>query len=150
MPIATAPRLLAVAALAALPVLATATPASAAPAGESWDTIFTVARAGLCVGRIDPSVGYGGLPNGGALLNFQATLWGVGDCRVTITADWTNTDNGRSGSVSQEITGPGYHHYGAEPRLYPGPGHVEVTFTMDAAAVPAPAHGRWIMPDYEN
>ncbi|WP_433661416.1 hypothetical protein ACQPW1_03930 [Nocardia sp. CA-128927] len=48
---ATAPRPLAVAALAAVPVLATATPAAAAPAGESWDTIFTVARSGLCVGN---------------------------------------------------------------------------------------------------
>ncbi|MFE9582602.1 hypothetical protein ACFYO1_39960 [Nocardia sp. NPDC006044] len=150
MRIATTPRLLAVAASVALPMLAAAAPATAAPPGESWDTIFTTARSGLCVGRIDPSIGHGGLPNGGALFNFQATLWGIGDCRVTITAQWTNTDNGRSGMVSQEITGPGYHHYGAEPRLYPGPGHVEVTFTLDAASVPAPAHGRWQMPDYGN
>ncbi|WP_227979105.1 hypothetical protein [Nocardia spumae] len=138
--------LLAAAALTTVPITATAPAATAAPAGQSWDTIFTTSRSGLCVGRIDPSVGYGGLPGGAALLNFQATLWGVGDCRVTITADWTNTDNGRSGSVSQEITGPGYHHYGAEPRFYPGPGHIAVTFTMDAAAIPAPGHGEWIMP----
>ncbi len=139
-------RLLAAAVCTALPVVAAAAPASAAPAGESWDTIYTASRSGLCAGRIDPSIGYGGLPNGAALFNFQATLWGVGDCRATITANWTNTDNGRSGSVSQEITGPGYHHYGAEPRIFPGPGHIAVTFTMDAASIPTPAHGRWIMP----
>lgn len=139
-------RMLAVAAVTAVPLLAAAAPATAAPAGESWDTIYTTSRSGLCVGRIDPSIGYGGLSGGAALFNFQATLWGAGDCRVTIIANWTNTDNGRSGSVSQEIAGPGYHHYGAEPRIFPGPGHIAVTFTMDAASFPAPAHGRWIMP----
>ncbi|WP_024801525.1 hypothetical protein [Nocardia sp. BMG51109] len=149
----TASRLFAVAALAAAPALATAAPASATPAVAtpeqgSWDTLFTLSRSGLCAGRIDPSIGHGGLANGGALFNFQATLWGVGDCRVTVTAHWTNTDNGRSGTVSQEITGPGYHHYGAEPPQYPGPGHVAVTFTLDAASVPAPAHGEWTMPHY--
>ncbi|RDI68473.1 hypothetical protein [Nocardia pseudobrasiliensis] len=139
-------RMFGVPALAAVPLLVGAVPAEAAPDGQSWDTIFTAARSGLCVGRIDPGIGYGGLANGAALFNFQATLWGVGDCRVTITADWRNTDNGRSGSVSQEITGPGYHHYGAEPRIYPGPGHITVTFTMDALSAPAPAHGEWLMP----
>ncbi|WP_327118953.1 hypothetical protein OHB12_11985 [Nocardia sp. NBC_01730] len=148
MRITTTPRLLAVAALAAAPVLGTAATASAAPTQGTWDTIYTTVRSGLCIGRIDPSIGHGGLANGAALFNFQATLWGVGDCRVTITANWKNTDNGRSGAVSQEITGPGYHHYGAEPRLYPGPGHIAVTFTMDAASFPAPAHGEWTMPHY--
>ena len=139
-------RLLGVGALTAAAFVTGAAPAAAAPDGQSWDTIYTTSRSGLCVGRIDPSVGYGGLSGGAGLFNFRATLWGVGDCAMHITAHWTNTDNGRTGSVGQEITGPGYHHYGAEPPFYPGPGHVTVTFTTDAVSVPAPAHGEWIMP----
>ncbi|GAA5044878.1 hypothetical protein [Nocardia callitridis] len=146
----TATRLITATALVAAPLALAAAPAAAESDQQSWDTIFTLANSGLCGARIDPSVGHGGLADGGAIINFQTTMWGVGDCRVTVTGHWSNLDNGRTGTVVQEMTGTGYRHYGAEPHAVTGPGHVVVSFEVDGAHLPQNPRGEWVMPDYEN
>ncbi|MBF6327757.1 hypothetical protein [Nocardia transvalensis] len=126
----------AAAALAVIPLAATAAPAAASVVAP-MPTIYTLATqfGGLCAGSLNPVAEvYGPTENPyvGAKVHIGVNLYGFGRCATTGTIAWRNLDTGAQHSY------PIWLQAGATTSadIFAPPGRVQVTLTASEAHFP--------------
>ncbi|WP_454199088.1 hypothetical protein [Nocardia sp. Marseille-Q1738] len=140
--------LLALPAVAAATLVATAAPAAAAPAVE-FATVYTLAQ-GPCVGQVHMSVNGNAYPNQAAF-TVSSTLVGAGPCTLPVTLNWRNVATGQTGAFQVTAHGPGYWANSGHSTLFaPGIGQFTATVTIGAPHFPEPGTVEFTVPQYQG
>ncbi|GAA5099640.1 hypothetical protein [Nocardia iowensis] len=126
--------MLAVPAIAAAAVFASAAPATA-DSGGSFATIYSL-NNGPCAAQVNSSVHSPAYPNA-AGFTVETTMLGVGSCTLDVTLNWRNIDTGETGAFTQTAIGPGmWMTPGRSHIFYPGFGRFVGTIAVGPAHFP--------------
>ncbi|WP_228000861.1 hypothetical protein [Nocardia australiensis] len=135
-------------AVGAAALIATATPASAAPA-EKFATVYSLAD-GPCVAQVNASVAGDAYPSSAAF-TVSGTLYGVGSCKLTVTLNWRNDNTGETGTRPVTLNGPGFWGNDGRSAIFsPGIGDFTATLTVGGAHVPEPGTVKFSVHQYQS